>query len=276
MIRKTNNLQNILTGSILMAGSLIMVTPFIWMILTAFKTPAELNQWPPSILPDQLHFQNFIEVFQKITIPQYLLNSLGVAVISSLSIVLTSTLSGYIFAKFHFRGKNLLFALVLATAIVPFEIYMIPLYLQIKDLNLVNTFPSLFLPYLVMSFGIFFMRQNIIQQIPDELMEAARVEGASEWTIFLKIILPLCKAPISALAIFAFIEAWNAFIWPLLVMGEKTLYTMELGLAMLQSSFGIELNIVSAGAVISVLPILFVFLILRKHIIESVAQTGLK
>lgn len=275
MIR-TERTQNILAGSILMSGSIIMLIPFIWMILTAFKTAPELNQWPPSIWPQQWHFQNFVEVFTKVEIPLYLRNSLGMALISAVSIVLTSTLSGYIFAKFQFRGKGFLFALVLATAIVPFEIYMIPLYLQMKDLDLINTFSSLFIPYLIMSFGIFFMRQNIIQQIPDEIIESARVEGASEWGIFARIIVPLCKSPMSALAIFAYIEAWNAFVWPLLVMGKKTYYTMELGLAMLQSSFGIELNIISAGAVISVLPILIVFIFLRRYIIESVSMTGLK
>lgn len=275
MIRRDRT-QNIFAGSLLMLGSLIMLTPFIWMILTAFKTPVDLNHWPPSILPAQWHFQNFIQVFQKVKIPLYLRNSLGMAVISSAAIVLTSTITGYIFAKFQFRGKNFLFSIILATAIVPFEIYMIPLYLQMKQLDLINTFPSLFIPYLIMSFGIFFMRQNIMQQIPDEIIESARVEGASEWGIFFKIIMPLCISPMSALAIFAFIEAWNAFVWPLLVMGKKSLYTMELGLAMLQSSFGIELNIVSAGAVISVLPILLVFIFLRRYIIESVSMTGLK
>jgi multiple sugar transport system permease protein len=261
---------------LLMLGSLIMLIPFIWMIFTAFKTPTELTQWPPSIFPHQWNLQNFVDVFKKVEIPLYLSNSLKMAVISSISIVLTSTLSGYIFAKFQFPGKNILFALVLATAIVPFEIYMIPLYLQMKSFSLINTMASLYVPYLVMSFGIFFMRQNIIQQIPDEIIESARVEGASEWGIFFRIILPLCTSPMSALAIFAYIEAWNSFVWPLLVMGKKTFYTMELGLAMLQSSFGIELNIVSAGAVISVLPILLVFIFLRRYIIESVSMTGLK
>lgn len=275
MIR-TVRLQNILAGSVLMLGSIVMLIPFIWMILTAFKTALELNQWPPSMWPQQWNLHNFAEVFSKVEIPLYLRNSLGMALISAASIVFTSTLSGYIFAKFRFKGKNFLFALVLATAIVPFEIYMIPLYLQMKELDLINTFQSLFIPYLIMSFGIFFMRQNIIQQIPDEIIESARVEGASEWGIFVRIIVPLCKSPMSALAIFAYIEAWNAFVWPLLVMGKKTYYTMELGLAMLQSSFGIELNIISAGAVISVLPILIVFIFLRRYIIESVSMTGLK
>lgn len=153
---------------------------------------------------------------------------------------------------------------------------MIPLYLQLQKAELINTFFGLILPYFIMSFGIFFMRQNIIQQIPDEIVESVRVEGASEWRTFLQIVLPLCIPPISALGIFAFIEAWNSFVWPLLVVNTKSLYTMELGLAMFQSSFNIDISVISAGSLMSIIPILFVFISLRRYIMESISMTGLK
>lgn len=269
-------LFSIIRTIVLAIGAIIMVIPFLWMISTAFKTPTELNVWPPSFIPESFKLDNFKAVFEAAPFHLYFWNSLRMATTSALAIVFTSLLAGYIFAKFRFIGGAALFAILLATAIVPFEIYMIPLYLQMQKLDMLNNFRGLVAPYLVMSFGIFFMRQNIMQQIPDEMLEAARVEGASEWRIFLRIVAPLCKAPMSALGIFAFIEAWNAFIWPLLVVGDTKLYTMELGLAMFQSAFSIDMTVMSAGSVMSVLPILLVFIFLRKHIIQSISMTGSK
>ncbi|RJX41271.1 carbohydrate ABC transporter permease [Paenibacillus pinisoli] len=273
---KQKRLSSIIRIIVLTIGAVIMIIPFLWMISTAFKTPTELNVWPPSFIPKSFKLDNFLAVFDAVPFHLYFWNSLRMATISAVAIVFTSLLAGYIFAKFRFVGGAALFAILLATAIVPFEIYMIPLYLQMQKLDMLNNFRGLVAPYLVMSFGIFFMRQNIMQQIPDEMLEAARMEGASEWRIFFRIVAPLCKAPMSALGIFAFIEAWNAFIWPLLVVGDTKLYTMELGLAMFQSAFSIDLTVMSAGSVMSVLPILLVFIFLRKHIIESISMTGSK
>ena len=257
-------------------GAFAMLVPFLWMLTTAFKTPQELNQWPPSFLPSELRFDNFVAVFKTAPFHLYFWNSLRMATVSALAIVCTSLLAGYIFAKFRYFGLTFLFSVFLATAIIPFEIYMIPLYMEVQKLGLLNKFGGLILPYLVMSFGIFFMRQNVIQQIPDEIMEAARVEGASEWRIFTQIVVPLMTAPMSALGIFAFIESWNAFVWPLLVVGDKSLFTMELGLAMFQSLFSIDISVMSAGSFISVIPIVLVYVFLRRHIIESISMTGSK
>lgn len=261
---------------LLSIGAFFMLVPFLWMFSTAFKTESELNVWPPTFLPKQFNFDNFTAVFDAAPFHLYFLNSLLMASISAACILLTSSIAGYIFAKFQFTGKHVLFSLILATAIVPFEIYMIPLYLQMQKLELINTFLGLAMPYFVMSFGIFFMRQNIIQQIPDEIVESARVEGASEWRTFFQIVFPLCVAPMSALGIFSFIEAWNSFVWPLLVVNTKGLYTMELGLAMFQSSFGIDISVISAGSLLSIAPILVVFIFLRRYIISSISMTGSK
>ncbi|MEX2461433.1 MAG: carbohydrate ABC transporter permease [Paenibacillaceae bacterium] len=275
-MKSLNRLGSVFIHLLLVLGAVVMFIPFLWMVSTAFKHSTELNVWPPTFIPKHLNFDNFISVFNAAPFHTYLFNSMRMAVTSSLAIVLTSTLAGYIFAKFRFFGMTFLFSLVLATAIVPFEIYMIPLYMQMQKLGLLNTFTGLVSPYVVMSFGIFFMRQNIIQQIPDEMLESARIEGASEVRIFTIIVMPLCTAPMSALGIFAFIEAWNAFVWPLLVVGDKSLYTIELGLAMFQSAFSIDMTLMSAGSVISVVPILIIFLFLRRHIIQSVSMTGSK
>jgi multiple sugar transport system permease protein len=272
----SSSLTRVIQILLITIGAVFMLVPFLWMFTTAFKTPTELNIWPPSFLPKSFDLQNFRAVFTAAPFHKYFMNSVFMAVISSFSIVLTSTLAGYIFGKFDFFGKNVLFSFILATAIVPFEIYMIPLYIQMQQLSLVNTFLGLVMPYFVMSFGIFFMRQNIIQQIPDEIVESARVEGASEWRIFAQILMPLCYAPMSALGIFAFIEAWNSFVWPLLIVNVKELYTMELGLAMFQSSFGIDISVISAGSLMSIAPILLVFIFLRRYILDSISMTGIK
>ncbi|TBL69662.1 carbohydrate ABC transporter permease [Paenibacillus thalictri] len=275
-MKRQKRILDALSMIVLTIGAIVMVIPFLWMVSTAFKTPPELNIWPPSFIPKQFNFNNFKAVFEAAPFHLYFLNSLKMASLSAVAIVFTSLISGFIFAKYKYFGLTFVFSLFLATAIVPFEIYMIPLYMQLQQLDLLNKFGGLVLPYLVMSFGIFFMRQNVIQQIPDEMLEAARVEGASEWGIFFRLVVPLMVAPMSALGIFSFIEAWNAFVWPLLVVGDKSMFTMELGLAMFQSSFSIDMTVMSAGSVISVIPILIVFIFLRRHIIQSVSMTGSK
>ncbi|KIL41364.1 hypothetical protein SD70_07955 [Gordoniibacillus kamchatkensis] len=275
-MKRKNRIASIASLLLLTAGAIIMVIPFLWMVGTAFKTSTEVNAWPPTFIPAHFNFRNFAAVFETAPFHLYFWNSLKMATVSALAILFTSLVSGYIFAKFRYYGLTFIFSVFLTTAIVPFEIYMIPLYLQMQQLELLNKFGGMVLPYLVMSFGIFFMRQNIVQQIPDEMIEAARIDGASEWRIFGQIVVPLLVAPMSALGIFAFIEAWNAFIWPLLVVGDKKMFTMELGLAGFQGSFSIDMTVLSAGSVISVLPILLVFLFLRRHIIQSVSMTGSK
>jgi multiple sugar transport system permease protein len=205
----------------------------------------------------------------------YLWNSLVFALISTFFILLTSTVSGYIFAKFSFPGRSFLFLLVLATAIVPFEIYMVPLFLQVNALKLVNTPLGLFLPFLVLSYGIFFMRQNTITSVPDELLDAARIDGMSEWAIMLTFVPRLLAPAIAALAILAFIQAWTAFIWPLLVLNKPSLFPMELGLSQFANT-RVDFGLTSAAAVVAMLPTLIAFLVLRRRIVEGITLTGLK
>ncbi|HYF95665.1 MAG TPA: carbohydrate ABC transporter permease [Symbiobacteriaceae bacterium] len=257
-------------------GAMIMAIPFLWLISTAFKVEKEVVAWPPLLIPREWTLVNFVGVFKAAPFQTYFLNSLLFALASTAGILVTSTVAGYVLAKIKFPGRGALFVSVLATAIVPFEIYMIPLYVTMKDLGLINSFTGIAMPYLVMSFGIFFMRQNILASIPDELLEAARIDGASELRTFLQIVVPLLKGAMSALAIFAFIQGWNAFIWPLLMATDQTNYTMELGLAKFQSAFTINFGLSSAGSVISIAPIIIMFLLLRRHIVDGLALTGLK
>ena len=232
--------------------------------------------WPPTLWPDNPTLENYASLRTAAPFGRFFFNSVFVATLSTLGIITTSTLAGYIFSKFRFPGRTILFILLLSTAMVPFETYLIPLYLIARNLRLLNTYAGLVGPYLIMSFGIFLMRQNIGSSIPDELLDAARIDGASEWRIFLQLVVPLSKSAISALGILAFIQAWSAFIWPLILATEREMYTMEVGLSIFQRRFTIEYGSITAGSTISILPILIIFLILRRHIIRGITLTGLR
>lgn len=256
--------------------SLAILIPFLYLLVSAFKPGNEFHTWPPSFIPKHFIFGNYKTLLNTAPFDLFFLNSLSMATVSAAGVLLTSTLSGYVFGKFKFRLNGILFALVFSTSIVPFEIYMVPLYIEMVSHKLNNTYTGLFLPYIVMSFGIFFMRQVVIQQVPDELIEAARIDGCSEYGIFFRIVVPLLKSGIVALGILAFIEGWNAFVWPLIVVSNNRLFTMEIGLALFQTTFNVDIGAVAAGSLCSVAPILTVFLVFRRQIMDSIALTGIK
>ena len=261
---------------ILLAGSLAMLFPFVWMLATSFKPADETLLWPPRLLPIHWMPGNYQAVLEAAPFVRYFLNSLVVSVGSMLMVIATSLLAGFIFGKYTFPGKRFLFLVILASAMVPFETYMIPLYLTMKSLGWINTYQGIAAPYLIMSFGIFLMRQHIAHSIPDELLDAARVDGASELRIFLRVIVPLSSSAIGALGILAFIQAWAAFIWPLLMATQRNMYIMELGLSTFQFRYTADYHLLCAAAVLNTVPMLIAFIILRRRIMESVALTGLK
>ena len=261
---------------ILMAGAVVMVLPMLWMLATSFKPPAEIAVWPPQWLPAAPTSDNYLGIFKTAPFARFFLNSVGTSVVATIAVCLTSLVAGAVFAKYVFPGRRLLFQLIIATAIVPFESYLIPLYLQLNDIGWINTYQGLVLPYLFMAFGIFLMRQHVQSAIPTEYLEAARVDGASEWWILRRVIAPLSGNAMAAVGIFAFIQAWGAFIWPLLVANDQKLFNMELGLTAFQFRFSSDYGKLMAGSVVSVLPMLVIFLLLRRRIIENMALTGLK
>ncbi len=273
---RLGNVGYVVVVTLLLIGGIIMVFPLFWLISTSLRPAPELLVVPPHLLPDHWTIANFQKVFARAPMLSYLWNSLVFATISTLFILLTSSTAGYIFAKFKFPGNTFLFMLVLATAIVPFEIYMVPLFLQMNSLRLVNTPIGLFLPFLVLSYGIFFMRQNTITSVPDELLDAARIDGMSEFRIMLQLVPRLLAPAMAALSILAFIQAYTAFIWPLLILNDPKFFPMELGLSQFANNFSVDFGVVSAGAVVSMLPTLIAFLILRRRIVEGITLTGLK
>lgn len=262
--------------TILALGGIAMVFPLFWLISTSLRPAPELLLVPPRVLPQQWTLENYVKVFDSAPMLLYLWNSAVFATVSTVFILLTSSVAGYIFGKFQFPGNGFLFILVLATAIVPFEIYMVPLFIQINSLHLVNTPFGLFLPFLVLSYGIFFMRQNVISSVPDELLDAARIDGMSESGIMLRLVPRLLAPAMSAIAILAFIQAWTAFIWPLLILNDPKYFPMELGLSQFANRLSVDFGMTSAGAVVAILPTLTAFLILRRRIVEGITLTGLK
>ncbi|MBV8564177.1 MAG: carbohydrate ABC transporter permease [Methylobacteriaceae bacterium] len=267
---------SVLAHLVLMAGAVFMILPMIWMVATSFKPPTEIALWPPQILPKAPTWANYQGVFEVAPFGRFFLNSIGLSALATLAVAVTSLVAGAVFAKYHFPLRRLLFAIIIATAIVPFESYLIPLYLQLNSIGWINTYQGIVLPYLFMAFGIFLIRQHVSSAIPTELLEAARVDGASEWWILARVIAPLSKNALAAVGIFAFIQAWGAFIWPLLVANDQRLFNMELGLTAFQFRFSSDFGKLMAGSVISVLPMLVIFLVLRRRIIENIALTGLK
>lgn len=261
---------------VLMAGALVMVMPMLWMLATAFKPAPEIALWPPVFLPQAPTFDNFTGAFETAPFGRFFLNSLFIAGVGTLSVIVTSLVAGTVFAKYRFPGRGLLFGMVIATAIVPFEAYMIPLYLQLVQIEWINTYQGIILPYLFMAFGIFLMRQHVGSAIPGELMEAARVDGAGEWWIMARVIAPLSGNALAAVGIFSFIQGWGIFIWPLLIANDQMLFNMELGLTAFQFRFSADTGKLMAGSVVSTAPMLVVFLLLRRRIIENMALTGIK
>ena len=262
--------------AVLMAGSLLMVMPMLWMIATSFKPPTEIALWPPHFLPQVPTFENYTGAFEAAPFGRFFLNSVGLSLVATVSAAITSLVAGTVFAKYRFPGRTFLFFLILATAIVPLEAYMIPLYLQLVAIDWINTYQGIVLPYLFIAFGIFLMRQHVSSAIPTELMHAARVDGAGEWWIMARVIMPLSGNALAAVSILAFINAWGMFIWPLLIANDQLLFNMELGLTAFQFRFSSDIGKLMAGSVVSVVPMLIIFLLMRRRIIENMALTGLK
>ena len=259
---------------VLISGGILMVLPFFWMLSTSFKPTEEILSWPPKLLPGRWTLEHYKGLFEW-PFERFFLNSLLVATLSTISILITSSLAGFVFAKHRFVGRNVIFFLFLATAMVPFQCFMVPFYITLVKLHLVNTYLGIVLPMLVMSYGIFFMRQNI-SSIPDDLIDAARIDGCSELGIYLRVILPLSRPAMSALGIFAFMNAWGSFIWPLVITNTRDKFVLEVGLAMFQHRFFIDYGSTTAGATVAVLPVLLVFFVLRRNLIEGITLTGLK
>jgi multiple sugar transport system permease protein len=250
-------------------GLLVMSAPFLWMALSAFKTRRDLTASPPVWLPSEWTLSNF----------GALLNSLVVAVLVTLCNLLFCSMLGYALAKLEFTGRSKVFGVVLAALMVPGNLLILPLYVLMTKLGLIDTYAGLVLPFAAGAFGVFLMRQ-FMQSIPDELLEAARIDGAGEWYIFWRIVLPLVKPALATLTIFTFLGSWNNFVWPLIATNDPDKYTLPVALATFANdpnrTVGGGNGMLMAGSLLVVLPVLLVFVVLQRHFTQGIATAGLK
>ncbi len=259
----------------LLIGSLLMFVPYLWMILTSFKSNSEILTASNHLLPQEPTLSGYKKVLGEVPFFRWFLNSLSTSAIVTIGAMFTSALAGYIFAKFRFRGKRLLFVVILATMMVPFQIVMVPTYIIISKLNLVNDLSAIVIPYLVSAFGVFLAKQ-FIEAIPNELIEAARMDGASEFRTFWSLVLPQIKPALSALTIFSFMAAWNNYLWPLIILNEESKMTVPLALVFFNGQNVVNYNVVMSAAVLIMIPVVIIFLIFQKQFIKGLTMTGFK
>ncbi|MEL6579731.1 MAG: carbohydrate ABC transporter permease [Cyanobacteria bacterium J06621_12] len=275
-IRQKSATKVIVTYFLLCAIAFLMLFPLLWLIGTAFKSPTEdIFTFPPQIFPRQPTWANFATVWETYPFALYLYNSAIVAFLAVGLNLLLCSLAAYPLARLNFKGREFIFALVLATIMIPFQIVMIPLYILAVNLGLRNTYLGIVLPNLTSAFGIFLLRQAL-QAVPLELEEAARIDGCSELGIWWNIMLPAIRPALFTLAIFVFIGSWSDFLWPLIVLDDPDYYTLPLAVANLADAFSLDWRLVAAGSVISIAPILLLFLFLQKYIVPTDVGSGVK
>jgi multiple sugar transport system permease protein len=252
-----------------------MLFPFAWMVSTSLKPDRELFVTPPQLIPRPLTLENYVRVADTFPLARWVANSLVVAAISASVQVLTSAMAAYGFARLRFPGRDGLFLIYLATLMVPLQVTIVPLFVEMRLLGLVNTYPAVVLPTVASPFGVFLLRQAILS-LPRELEEAAFIDGASHWVVFRRIILPLSRPALAAFGVFAFMASWNSFLWPLVVVSSVDLMTLPVGLSNLHGRYETAWNLVMAGTTISVIPIMAVYVVAQRHLIRGVALSGLK
>jgi alpha-1,4-digalacturonate transport system permease protein len=267
--------RRVLIYAVLIALSLLVLAPVVWAVLSSFKTQTELALRPPTLLPDSFRPTNYTEAMATFNFGTYLKNSVLVTVGATALTLVINTMAAYGLAKYNFRGRNLLFLVTLGTIMIPLQIILIPVYQVVADLGLVNSLWGLIIPPAATPTGVFLLRQYMLG-IPDDLIEAARMDGAGEFRIFLRIVVPLCGAPIAVLTIFSVIWRWNDFLWPLIISQDQDKYTLPVALAQFNSQLVVPFNYILAMSVVSMLPVIIIFLVLQRHIARGIASTGLK
>ncbi len=261
---------------VLTAGLVLMIGPFVWMLLGSVKPEAELREVPPTWWPETFTWENYSALFTRLDLGTYFMNSLLVATVVTVGNVIFCAMLGYALAKLEFRGKRLLFLVVMGTLMVPGVVTFVPLFILTSNLGLTNTLPGLFLPFLVQPFGVFLLRQYILG-LPDDLIHAARVDGAGELRIFGSVILPLCGPALATLGILTFLGSWNNFLWPLVVAQTEDKYTLPVALALYSvGQNSTDYGLLLSGAVVIVLPVIAIFLVLQRYFVQGIAMTGIK
>ncbi len=262
---------------ILIPASILSLLPFVWMVLGSFKTGAEIRQIPPTLFPQHFTLENYQTVLNTPDLPLGLFyrNSAFIAILNVIQVLFTSSLFGYIFAKFDFKGRKSIYWFILATMMIPSQITMIPGYLILAKLGLINKLWALIIPSAIDAFGIFLFHQ-FAKSIPDELIDAARVDGATEFQIYWKIVLPQLGPALATFGLLSFMSNWNAYLWPLIVLTEQKVRTLPIILTWYSTRMGNKYHLTMAAAVLVVLPVLFIFTLVQRWIVEGITLSGIK
>lgn len=275
-MHKTRFWPTLGTYSLLIIIAFIMLLPLLWLASTSLKSPGEnIFQFPPQLIPEQPTLSNFIQVWQTNPFDRYLFNSFWISALTVVLNLLFCSLAAYPLARLDFQGRKLIFNLIVTTILIPFQIVMIPLYILMVQLGLRNTYLGVMLPSMASAFGIFLLRQAF-QGVPKELEEAARMDGCSEWEIWWCVMLPAVRPALVTLAIFVFIGSWSDFLWPLIILDQPEMFTLPLGVQRLAGTFSLDWRLIAAGSMISILPILLLFMLVQRYIISTDAGSGLK
>ena len=267
--------QAVFVNALLVAASLLAAFPLFWMISMSFMPPAESNAFPARLIPHHPTLANYAALFARQNMGRFVVNSL---LISSLAAVLSlgfNVTAGYAFAKLRFTGRDKLFQALLAALVIPGQLTMLPLFFELKTLGLLNSYAGVVVPFIASLFGIFLVRQYALS-LPDEMLQAARVDGASEWQVFTRIILPNLAPIMVTLGVFTFLTAWNDFLWPLIVLSDDYKYTLPLAIASLSQEHVQDVGMMMAGATVTIAPVILLFLALQRHYVRGLLSGSIK
>jgi multiple sugar transport system permease protein len=260
--------------AVVIVGAAIMFFPFLWTIITSITPGAGLTV-APTLIPSDPSLAAYAQLFAERPFARVALNSFGIAAVTTLVQLFTSSTAAYAFSRLPFRGRGVVFAIYLATMMIPLQVLIVPLFVELRTFGLINTYLGALLPTFASAFGIFLLRQAV-NQVPRELDEAATLDGAGHFRIFISVILPNIRPALATLTVFAFMGSWNSFLWPLVVLRSPELHTLPVALAALQGQYVTQWDIVMAGSVVSVLPMLALYVFAQKYVIQGVASSGLK
>ena len=268
-------LNKIVLYAILLLAAATMFVPFLWMLSTSLKSSQFILSMPPEFFPNPLTFDSYKKLLEILPFGRMMVNSFAIAIIVTVGQVITSAMAAYVFARMEFRAKNALFLIYLATMMVPSQVTIVPLFILMRYLGWINTYQAIASPMIFSAFGTFLLRQSFLS-IPKELEEAAFIDGASHWTVFWKIVMPVSRPALATLSVFAFMQAWNAYLWPLFVTNDENIMTLPVGLSLLHGRYLTEWNLVMAGAVVTVIPMLIAYIFAQEYFVKGVVTSGLK
>jgi multiple sugar transport system permease protein len=269
------HLGSLLLHGVLILGAAATLVPLAWMTAASFMSPGEANTFPPRFLPREPTFDNYVALFTRIDLARHFLNSVVITVTATLASVVLNSLAGYAFGKLRFPGRDRIFRTLTLALVIPAQVGMLPLFLLLRELGVVNTYAGVLVPYLASVFAIFLIRQYVLS-VPDDLLDAARVDGAGEFRIFREIVFPVIKPILATLATFTCLSVWNDFLWPLIILSDSSKYTLPVALASLVGEHVQDTELMMAGSVVTIVPALVVFLVFQRAYVRGILSGSVK